>query len=704
MKKIFLVLVFFLIIYTIALSNNDFLPKVNALIISYPSYEVNVYINKDTTFLVEEVITSKINGFVKGVIRDIPILDYQKRIYCINNPQLTCGGFELLLPIGIFDEYDNKTENSLVYIYQEGSEGQRFYRKFLRFQQTLWEEGRYVENYVHKWKIKYKVIGGIQNNIFYWNMAPKEKSNLESFSYKIEFPSDIKIDLSNFNRYSTQQGKLTIVNNSIYVDIPKGIDKYDSQTVSYQFSKNDLYKTYPLKILINPDNSSFLGAKVLWNNFLLDDKNASGVKVIKIKNFPIGNHNFEITRQNYENIRFILKIPNFEIQKDDNKYNYEANVYQSSENNEIYNVVEIKGFKMKEDISTIYNILSITFLLIGCISTFLVPVMLLVLYKLFGIDKNPIKTIIPTYSPPENIKPYLLGSIKDEKVDPRDIVGSIIDLCYRGYIKIKSENNNKNYILIRTEKENTDLDEIEILIIESIFSGDEKQINIRELEGKWYKYYKKIKQQIYSLMVKKGFFKTSPELVRSFYIVIGITLFLFFGSFTSVVSSVLSEIFGILMIFTPFLFFSLLGIGLIIISRYMPAKTPLGSKIYSEILGFKMFLSTTDKYRLQRLQPEEFEEYLSYAIVLEVEKEWAKKFEGIYNKIPNWIDGNFESVYINTLFVSNLLNNFYKISTTSLITRPRGIYGSGWIFGGTSSGGFKGFSGGGGGGGRVGGW
>ena len=64
----------------------------------------------------------------------------------------------------------------------------------------------------------------------------------------------------------------------------------------------------------------------------------------------------------------------------------------------------------------------------------------------------------------------------------------------------------------------------------------------------------------------------------------------------------------------------------------LKAPTLLGAKVRDQIDGFRMFLNTAEKNRLEVLNPpqvtpEVFEKFLPYAIALDAENEWSKKFE-----------------------------------------------------------------------------
>ncbi len=92
--------------------------------------------------------------------------------------------------------------------------------------------------------------------------------------------------------------------------------------------------------------------------------------------------------------------------------------------------------------------------------------------------------------------------------------------------------------------------------------------------------------------------------------------------------------------------------------------------------------------------PELFEKLLPVAMVMGVEKEWAKKFEDIYVIPPQWYAGGTFNHFSSSDF-SHALGGFSSASSASFVS-PRQS-GSGGFGGG-------GFSGGGGGGGGGGSW
>lgn len=79
--------------------------------------------------------------------------------------------------------------------------------------------------------------------------------------------------------------------------------------------------------------------------------------------------------------------------------------------------------------------------------------------------------------------------------------------------------------------------------------------------------------------------------------------------------------------------------GLYVFIKYEARLSKEGAILKEEWLGFKLYLETAEKYRLQNLTPETFEKYLPYAMIFGVEKQWAKAFEPINIKPPTWYGG-----------------------------------------------------------------
>lgn len=125
--------------------------------------------------------------------------------------------------------------------------------------------------------------------------------------------------------------------------------------------------------------------------------------------------------------------------------------------------------------------------------------------------------------------------------------------------------------------------------------------------------------------------------------------------------------------------------------RYMPKRTPYGNQILGKIIGFRNFLETVEKSKLEMLviqDPKYFYNILPYTYVLGVSDKWIKKFETIAMQSPDWYGG---SSYFDMATFGVFMNSTMKSASSSMSSSPSSDSSSG---GGSSGGG----SGGGGGG------
>lgn len=138
------------------------------------------------------------------------------------------------------------------------------------------------------------------------------------------------------------------------------------------------------------------------------------------------------------------------------------------------------------------------------------------------------------------------------------------------------------------------------------------------------------------------------------------------------------------------------GVGLlcilvmVICLKYLPKRTPYGNEILGKLKGFKNFLETAEKEKLEAMvmeDPTYFYNILSYAYVLGVSDKWIKKFESISLQAPSWYDSpnTFDMRTFESFMASTMTSAQSNMSSSN----------SGGSSGGGSSGGGSGGGGGG---------
>jgi uncharacterized membrane protein len=302
-----------------------------------------------------------------------------------------------------------------------------------------------------------------------------------------------------------------------------------------------------------------------------------------------------------------------------------------------------------------------------------------IIYKWFKEGRDPKGTVGQTtawFDPPKSIKtsraltPAEVGTLGDETVDLKDISAAIIDLARRGFLKIE-ERAKKDFYLLRTTpqtKAEHALLPFEQVLLDKFFKGGKQELRLKT--AKLYDEVEAVKTELYEGVVTEGLFPKNPQSIRTVYYVIS-----FLALFTG----------NIFLAFVAFVF-----------GRAMPRKTVDGVNAKNISFSLKNFLSSQERQlKFQADKQLMFEKLLPYAVAFGVEKIWAKRFENLNLKQPDWYSG-YENGHFNSyIFVSSMnssLNSFSKAATPSRSST------------GHSSGFSGGFSGGGGGGGGGGSW
>jgi uncharacterized membrane protein len=312
-------------------------------------------------------------------------------------------------------------------------------------------------------------------------------------------------------------------------------------------------------------------------------------------------------------------------------------------------------------------------------------------WRKYGRDPEGRGTIIPEYEAPDNLTPIEVGTLIDEKADKKDVSAEIISLAVRGYLKInyipkEGFFGKVDYKFDRLKQPDDLADEFDKKLIAGLFSSGESA-KLSDLKNKFYKDLQTVTNLVYKSTVSKGYFSKNPSTTRIAYAVAGVAI-LFLAFF-------IGPFFGGLGIG------SLVACGIIVLisSPFMPARTAKGVLAKEKILGLKLYLTVAEKDRIKfhnapEKNPQEFEKFLPYAMVLGVEEEWAGQFKDIYNQQPNWYNdpthGNFT-----TLALVSSLNSFQSQAHSTLASSPSSSSSGGSGFSGGGSGG--GFGGGGGG-------
>jgi len=332
---------------------------------------------------------------------------------------------------------------------------------------------------------------------------------------------------------------------------------------------------------------------------------------------------------------------------------------------------------------------------------FFIPVIALVymfvLWYRRGRDPKVREAVVVQYEPPEaNGKPLTpaeVGTLVDEKLDPRDITSSIVGLGVKGYLQIREEESEgalkifskTDYRLKRLKQPDGELSPFERQLMNDIFVDGTDERLVSEMKNEFYKNLSSLKDTLYTGLVAKKFFPARPDKVTQRYVGAGFVIIMLSFLFMFAVGPSFKSVFS----------GAVAGVIVILFGGIMPVKTRAGALAVSNIRGFQEFMARADKDRLERMGKDIFYKYLPYAIALDVVDHWSRAFEGLYKEPPSWYVPVGGYYAFSPVAFSRNMTAVTSTLGSAMFSAPRG---SG-LGGGGGGGGFSGGGGGGGGGG-----
>jgi hypothetical protein len=307
-------------------------------------------------------------------------------------------------------------------------------------------------------------------------------------------------------------------------------------------------------------------------------------------------------------------------------------------------------------------------------------------------------SVIPLFAPPTDFSPAGVRYVHRMGYGRKCYASTLVQMAVKGYLRIADSG--RKFVLTRTGKSDADcgFSPTEVAVADSLFNGhttiELKQENHTQVAAS----ISALKGALRNEYKEKYFRSNSGWLLGGIGILIATIAAAVLLPDDVTVQDVLSACaVGAVGTVLSVVFFFLLK-----------APTALGAHIRDEIDGFKLFLDTAEKDRLEMLNPpnvtpEVFEKFLPYAIALDCENEWSKKFEAqaaaaaaqpnqetFYT--PAWYSGTSFRTDGATGFASRIGYSL-AASAAAASTAPGSSSGSG---GGGSSGGGGGGGGGGG--------
>ncbi len=291
------------------------------------------------------------------------------------------------------------------------------------------------------------------------------------------------------------------------------------------------------------------------------------------------------------------------------------------------------------------------------------------------------------FVPPKGVRPGSIGVLLDQTTDVRDVTATIVDLAVRGYLRIE-ERQRGEWELHRLRDADASMTEYELTLFGGLFEGRD-QVSVGELRNTFSRTTSVVQSEIYDDAVRQEWYDQRPDLVRMLWRgrSLGVVLF---GALVGVIAgfTVNAGLLGVGV--------ALAGLTLYFASRYMPARTAVGSAAYAQALGFRRYIRVAEAEQLKVEEREGvFSRYLPYAIAFNEADRWVKTFAAVNAVNPASMGGWYVGYGpFTALYFASALNSFTVSTGSTLVSTPSASGGSGFGGGGFAGGGFGGGGGG----------
>lgn len=374
---------------------------------------------------------------------------------------------------------------------------------------------------------------------------------------------------------------------------------------------------------------------------------------------------------------------------------------------------------------------------------YLLPIIFLLIalfwwYK-YGRDDQVIETV--EFYPPEGFNSLEIGFLYKGKANSEDVISLLIYLANKGYLKISETeekslfSKNKGFKITKLKEYDGD-NANEKTFLNGLFKN-KTEVTATDLYDEFYKTTNKIilntnnKENKNKIFVKTGIskFVLIVLMIIATYCIITIKPVLEYSDADTLMVALLFPLIGFSVLFsmvfgktnkatkifgfiwglgfggapwlatvfpalldnTIYLIGYLIGlgclIGLIYIFKILPKRTPYGNEILGKIKGFKTFLETAEKDKLESMiidNPTYFYDILPYTYVLGISDKWINKFESINLQAPQWYDSPHS---FNTTTFRTFMNTTMKSANSSMSSSSSSSSGGGSSGGGSGGGG-----------------
>ncbi len=267
------------------------------------------------------------------------------------------------------------------------------------------------------------------------------------------------------------------------------------------------------------------------------------------------------------------------------------------------------------------------------------PLLTLLILLMIWLSKNrrvPLGPSIELDEQPSRLSPAMLGILLNGRISSRELAATLLDLARRGHLIIRQVGRNDFRFIRRSASDK--LEKFEVQLLEQVFGPSSDKATSEEVSFA-------LAQELFSKRVSEaflaayqqvndlGFFYTNPLRLHRRYQTVGLVLF----------ALALMGFFSNVFLFEGVRYLLLFWLGMIAsallvtyFARNLPSRTIYGDRELGRWLAFRNYLTGRGLISYQAQSQDRFLSYLPYAVVLDCEVEWTRRFYDLPFTQPHW--------------------------------------------------------------------
>jgi hypothetical protein len=254
--------------------------------------------------------------------------------------------------------------------------------------------------------------------------------------------------------------------------------------------------------------------------------------------------------------------------------------------------------------------------------------------------KKQLKTEKQISRPPSQLSPAVVDIIFHNRVTPRAIASSLVDMANRGLIEIVFKDDRFSFsrlgLKAKQAGEGANLEPAEKVILSKLFRGEkflaeEGEIRFRVAHRLFSNKIALFYYLLYHQAFEKGLFIQEPAGVHRHYRNWGLVIF-----FSGVAGLIISLLFIPASMALPWLGMVLAGVLFLRLSSRISFLSTAGLKELSRWMAFRNYLTSSQPLGGHLAEKKLLFDYLPYAIALDCEREWLVRFRDKTFSPPAW--------------------------------------------------------------------